>query len=180
LDGPGRGELLHFKGNVALRTFWSVYLLDPKDGHTVARWHWRARYIRHLVGTRDALLIVTQRASGGMSLSPPAVLMAAPGAAPERVLIGLRGAGGSFTQPSPPSVLGLRWSGETGLVYESRAGALGIIDPRGGERLYDLVIPGDRRAGQCGVVDVRDEVIYLLTANGVLWALRHPKRPHSR
>lgn len=179
LDGPGSGELFRFRGNIALRTFWSVYLLSPKDGHVVRRWHWRARYVRQLVCTRDTLLVVNQRVTGSMSMAPSAVLFASAAVSPQRTLVGLGPEAERFSHPSPRAVVGLRWSDETGLVYESRSDGLGIIDPQTGERVHDILFPPQRSHGQCGVVDVHDGVIYLLSSGALLWALSHPKRSRS-
>jgi hypothetical protein len=51
---------------------------------------------------------------------------------------------------------------------------LGIIDPRTGERLVQLTSQAGYTETFCGVADVRDGVIYLLSFSGTLWALRHP------
>jgi hypothetical protein len=179
LDGPADSEIFRFKGRVALRTFWSVYLLGPKNGSIEQRWHWRERSIRHLVATRDSLLVVTQRAAD-MSTAPTAALLRASAAGdPGRMLIGLRPDGEAFRQPCPGYVVGMRWSSETGLVYESRLDGLGILDPRTGERLHDIVAPGERDHAHGGLVDVRDGTIYMLTRPGFLMALRHPERPRQ-
>ena len=176
LDGPGVGELFPFRGNVALRTFWSVYVLSSKDGHVVRRWHWRARYVRQLVCTENTLLAVNQRVTGNMSMAPSAVLFASAAVSPQRTLVGLGTDGERFSRPSRRTVVGLRWSDETGLVYESRSDGLGIIDPKTGERAHEILFPPQGAHGQCGVVDVRDGVIYLLSSGATLWALAHPKR----
>jgi hypothetical protein len=182
LDGPASGELFRFKGHVAIRTFWSVYLLDARDGHVVERWHWRGRRIRHLAGARDCMLVVTQRAYCDMATKPQDVLFASQDREPDRLLIGLSADGELFRQPAPLSLTGLRWSAETGLAYESRLDGLGILDPRTGDRLHSLVAPWDRHSAHCGQVEVRDGLIYLLGAHGELFALRHPEplRPPRR
>jgi hypothetical protein len=175
LDGPASGELYGFKGHVAVRTFWSVYLLDAKDGRVLERWHWRGRRIRHLACARDCMLVVAQRAYSDMSTKPQDVLFASQAHEADRLLIGLSLHEEMFRQPAPRSLTGLRWSPDTGLMYESRLDGLGIIDPRTGERLHDVAAPWDRHSAHCGQVDVRDGVIYLLGAHGELYALRHPE-----
>jgi len=180
LDGPASSELLRFKGFIAVRTFWSVYLLDPKSGEIVSRQHWRGRYLRHLVASRNTLLVTNQRAHGDMSMGPPAVLRASLAAEPNRLMVGLTEDGELFKQPCPPRLLGLRWSSETGLVYESRADGLGILDPATGERLHDLIEPGSWNSVYCGPVDVRDGIIYMLGLRGNLQALQHPWRKNIR
>jgi hypothetical protein len=160
---------------VAIRTFWSVYLLDAKDGRILERWHWRGRRIRHLVAARDCMLVVTQRAHSDMSTKPQDVLLASQAHEPDRHLIGLSSDGELVRHPAPRSLIGLRWSVETGLAYESRLDGIGILDPRTGERLHSIVAPWDRYSAHCGQVDVRDGRIYLLGAHGELFALRHPE-----
>jgi outer membrane protein assembly factor BamB len=180
LDGPASSELLRFKSFIAVRTFWSVYLLDPKSGEIVSRQHWRGRYLRHLIASRSTLLVTTQRARGDMSMEPPAVLRASLAAEPNRLMVGLTEDGELFKQPCPPRLLGLRWSSETGLVYESRADGLGILDPATGERLHDLIAPGSWNSVYCGPVDIRDGTIYMLDLRGNLRALQHPWRKNLR
>lgn len=180
LDAPSDSEPFRFKGHVALRTFWSVYLLRPKNGTVVQRWHWRARSIRHLVGTRDVLLAVTQKAYGGLPTAPSAAMLRASAAGDvDRILVGLGLDGEVYRHACPRYIVGLRWSSETGLVYESRADGLGILDPRTGERLHDIVSPGERHGAHGGPVDVRNGTIYMLTLEGMLLALRHPERSRA-
>jgi outer membrane protein assembly factor BamB len=181
LDGPAGGDLFVHRGQLALRTFWSVYLLDPGSGSIVERWHWRGRYTRHLIGSRDTLLVVTQRAYGNMTALPAAVLRSGVGHDSDPTLIGLSREGGEqFRRPCARELVGLRWSPETGLVYESRSDGLGIVDPRSGELLHDIVSRTNHGAAHCGLVDVQDGTIYLLGLRGVVRALRHPERIRSR
>jgi hypothetical protein len=158
-----------------------VYLLDPGDGSIAERWHWRGRYTRHLIGSRDTLLVVTQRAYGNMSALPAAVLRSGVGHDSDPTLIGLSREGGEqFRRPCARELVGLRWSPETGLVYESRSDGLGIVDPRSGELLHDIVSRTNHGAAHCGLVDVQNGTIYLLGLRGVVRALRHPERSRSR
>jgi len=181
LDGPVSGELLRFKGGIAVRTFWSAYVLDPRDGQVAHRFHWRGRYLRHLIAARDTLMVTTQRAQGTMSMEPYSVLGAAPAGEPSRLMIGLNGDGEVFRQPCPARLLALRWSPETGLIYESRGDGLGILDPRTGERMHDLVAPGSIwDSVYCGPVDVHERIIYMLDVRGNLRALEHPARKNVR
>jgi outer membrane protein assembly factor BamB len=180
LDGPAGGDLFVHRGQLALRTFWSVYLLEPKDGSIAERWHWRGRYTRHLVGSRDTLLAVTQRAYGNMSAMPAAVLRSGVGHDSDPTLIGLSREGELFRRPCARELLGLRWSPESGLVYEARTDGLGIIDPRSGELLHNIVSRTNHGTAHCGLVDVQDGTIYMLSLRGVVRALRHPERVRSR
>jgi outer membrane protein assembly factor BamB len=180
LDGPVGSEVFNFKGQVALRTFWSAYVLGARDGEVAARWHWRGRYTRHLSCTNDALLVVTQKAHGDMATRPSTVLLASVATDEGPLLIGLDRDGERFRSPCPRSLVGLRWSAETGLVYESRLDGLGILHPRTGERLYELTSPNERDGAHGGHVDVHDDVIYMLDVRGALRALRHPARLRVR
>jgi PQQ-like domain len=180
LDGPCNSEIFRFKGRIALRTFWSVFVIEPKDGQIAERWHWRGRFTKHLVCARDSLLVVTQRAYEGMTSDPTHVLRASMAGEPRRMVVGISDEGETFQQPCPRQLLGLRWSSETGLVYESRADGLGILDPRTGERLHDIVSGSDPSSVHCGPVDVRDGVVYMLGLRGAMHAIRHPERPHAR
>ena len=180
LDGAASGEVLRLKDRLAIRTFWSVYLLDSKEGQIVHRSHWRGRYLRHLAATRHSVVITNQRAQGTMSMEPPSVLRASLAAEPGRLMIGLSEEGETFRQPCPPRLLALRWSPETGLLYESRADGLGILDPASGARLFELSSPGGWDSVYCGPVEVHDGVIYLLDLRGNLRALEHPRRANVR
>jgi hypothetical protein len=176
LDGPVGSELLLLGKSVAVRTFWSVYLLAPRDGQIEARWHWRGRYTRQMVTTKNALLVVTQRAPGSMTMAPTSVLLASVTSDDGPRLIGLDRDGERFQVPCPRTLVGLRWSPETGLFYESRLDGLGILDGSSGQRLFDLEPPEELASAQCGLPDARDDMLYVLGIRGVVRAVRHPQR----
>jgi hypothetical protein len=180
LDGPSSGELFWFKGCVALRSFWSVYLLDPRDGRIVGRWHWPGRYTRQLITTKDSLLVVTQRAHGNMSAEPTSLLLASALHDPQPLMVAVSPDGERFRRPCPRHLTGLRWSGDTNLVYESSAGGVGIIDPRTGEQVFALVSPQEPDDVHCGPVEVADGLIYLLGLHGTLQAVMHPAKGRTK
>jgi len=179
LDGPSGGELFWFKGGLALRSFWSVYLLDPKDGRTLGRWHWTGRYTRQLISTKDSLLAVTHRAYGNMSAEPTSLLMASAVRDPQPLMTAVGLEGERFRRPCPRHLMGLRWSSETGLVYESSAAGVGIIDPRTGQQVHALVSRREPDDVHCGPVEVGDGVIYMLGVHGTLQAVKHPTKPRA-
>ena len=162
LDGPCSDELMWFQGSVLLQTHGSVYLLDPSDGRVVLRWNAGGPDVRECLPAGDVVLASTWEPQGGASLDARGELIA------------LSGGTVAYRRPAARWPTGLRYSAETRLVYEARQDGLGIIDPRTGDRLWDLQAGEGPLDRWCGTPDVRDRVIYALTADGRLYALRHP------
>ena len=77
-----------------------------------------------------------------------------------------------FERPTSKYAWGLRWDKKTGLLYESRIDGFGILSASTGERVHDITT----KKGELGpgLVDVQDNVIYLLSMDGSFYALNHP------
>lgn len=70
----------------------------------------------------------------------------------------------------------LRWL-PSGLLVETRFEGIGVLNPRTGDRLHDIHFDEDCQAAQPDEVGRR---LYLLTARGVVLALRWPPTAHGR
>jgi hypothetical protein len=57
-------------------------------------------------------------------------------------------------------------------LYESRIDGFGILSASTGERIHD--IRTKKSVLEPGLVDVQDNIIYLLSTDGSLYALNHP------
>src|SRR5205809_6863658 len=62
-------------------------------------------------------------------------------------------------------VVGIRFHQDSGLLYESRIGGLGIIDPATGRRLHNLYT--DDSLSNCGLVDLDDGQIHSMVSDRV-------------
>jgi outer membrane protein assembly factor BamB len=165
LDGPCGWELCIFETKVVVTTRRSIYLLDPENGQVVERWNWRQRVIKAFAAARGALIAITETEASWRSVTTHKVNEAASieGVRPGKVV---------FERPTSKYAWGLRWDNKTGLLYESRIDGFGILSASTGTRINDIT----RKGGELepGLADVQDNVIYLLSMEGSLYALRHP------
>lgn len=67
-----------------------------------------------------------------------------------------------------------RYVPATRLVYLSRDNGLDVLRPGTGALIYRLDI-GEDPCDEVSPVDVKDKMIYALTMNGSIYALRHPE-----
>jgi len=69
-------------------------------------------------------------------------------------------------------VVGIRFHEKSGLLYESRIGGLGIVDPSTGRRLHNIYRDDD--LFNCGLVDIEGDRLYALDMDGAIYCLRSP------
>lgn len=165
--GPCAARLAIFEGSILVPTNSSLCLVDPTDGGFVRRWSWEGKDVRHCVVAGDVIVAVVHDRK----------LMHRD---PDAAMVGMRDREEIYRCPCPRRLRGLAWAAETDLLYETRHDGLGILDPATGERLFDLMGGVERRKGRLmggawpSVPDVRDGVLYLLTDDARVSALRHP------
>jgi outer membrane protein assembly factor BamB len=165
LDSPSIYELLSWKGSALVQTSKSLYLLHPKSGEVLHRWHWRGKEVRAVAVAENVLLIVTEQ-KGASSASTG-------GSAQYKIEIKcLREDEVIFDGLTSESVRGVRWSQETGLFYIPSSDGLFILDTGNGGHIEE--IRNNEGLLYPGLPDIKDGVIYMLGRDKTLYALRHP------
>ena len=165
LDGPCGWELCNFENKVVVPTYRSLYLLDPDNGEVVQRWNWGRSVINAFAAAPGALIAITETEASWRSVDVDNYHEAAS-------IKGVRPGSVVFERPTSKYAWGLRWDKKTGLLYESRIDGFGILSASTGERVHDITT----KKGELGpgLVDVQDNVIYLLSMDGSFYALNHP------
>lgn len=157
LEGPSVfGPLLHRGMLVAVSQ--SVQLLDPTTGRIEKHYYWRDNPVA-FVETTPRRLAVSLRGTWPPEGNSEVILLT-----------------GSKVQRRIPLTgycLQFRYSGHNRLFYLSHLNGLDLFDPSNGEIRCRLTIPGANDG--TGLVDVRGNVIYALTGDGHVYALRHPE-----
>jgi outer membrane protein assembly factor BamB len=177
LDGASSNEVQLFRGRVLVHTRHSLFGLDPESGQQAWRETWRGPQIQAMAvaGTgTDALMVVSTR-------KPPTEEESSTMSVPEEEasrseLIGLDNERTHWVRRGAHYASAMRWDASTGLIYESRIDGFGIIEPRTGERICNIVAEeGDYHTlSQPSLAEVRDNTIYLLGGRGAMLALHHP------
>jgi outer membrane protein assembly factor BamB len=165
LDGPCGWELCIFEKKVVVTTRRSIYLLDPENGEVVQRSNWRRSVIKAFAATKGSLIAIKETESSWLSANTDDVNDTAS-------IAGVRRGNLVFERPTSKYAWGLRWDKKTGLLYESRIDGFGILSASTGERIHD--IRTNKSVLEPGLVDVQDNIIYLLSTDGSLYALNHP------
>jgi outer membrane protein assembly factor BamB len=165
LDSYSSYELLSWKDGVLVQTIESLYLLHPKSGEVLHRWHWSDKKVEAAVVAGDVLLIITeQRDASNANIH---------GSAQDNVEIKcLRGDEVIFEGLTSESVRGVRRSQETSLFYILGYDGLFILEAGAGGRIQE--IRNKQGLLYPGLPDVKDGVIYMLGRDKTLYALRHP------
>ena len=165
LDGPCGWELCIFENKVVVPTRRTMYLLDPENGEVVERWRWRDSVIKAFAAARGALVAITESEASWRSITTERVHEAAN-------IKGVRRGKMLFERLTSKYAWGIRWDKRTGFLYESRIDGLGILSTATGERIHNIT----PKKGELhpGLADVQDDVIYLLSMDGSLYALNHP------
>jgi len=156
LDGPsGFGPLL-CRGFLAVLTD-SIYLLRPENGEVVRKFSWKDDSVSHAESTpRDIIAIL--RGNG-----PPVG---------DVRLVGLNKTGIRFTETCRAFVAFLRYAAETKLIYVSHLEGIDVRHPETG--LISCKIERRTSSAGNGPVDLKHNIIYVLTSDGYVYALRHP------
>lgn len=154
LDGPSTLEVFWFKGAVGVAAD-SLYLLDSKTGAIKRRHSWLGDSVQFACNSAQQMAVILHGCWPPRSGSH---LMIVNGS-------------GIVRRYRVAYCLACRYVKETGFLYESHLQGLNISDPASGNIVYE--IRAEKSEG-VGLVDVKDGVIYALTNNGVVLALRHP------
>jgi outer membrane protein assembly factor BamB len=158
VDGPSTFGPLLFRGFAAIFTD-SIYLLEPKTGEVVHKFSWKDDGITGATSTPKSI-VGTLRGSW-----PPSG---------ETQLVGVNNVQTLFSTVHKDWLMFMRYARETKLVYISHLRGIYVCDPNNG-RLFANIKIGEERPGGVGLVEVRENVIYALTAAGHVFALRHPR-----
>lgn len=154
LDGPSALEVFWFKGTVGVAAD-SVYLLDPKTGKIKQRHSWLGDRVQFVCNSARQIVVILY------GCWPPR--------GGKHLMIVNRS--GIACRYRVAYCLACRYVKETGFLYESHLEGLNISDPASGNIVYEIRV---EKTEDIGLVDVKDGVIYALTNNGVVLALRHP------
>lgn len=160
LDGPSHIGPILCRGLLGVLTD-SVYLLSPKTGRVVRRFSWRNDGVSRAESTRKGIIAILR------GKWPPDGNV---------TLVGLNQNGIQFTEKAKVFVAFARYSNEMNLIYISHLEGIDLRRPENGALLCRI----ERRKIPAGhsLVDVREKSIYALTADGYVYALRHPTFPH--
>ena len=165
LDGPSIDELCLFQKDLLVTTSSSIYLLRPSSGEVIQRWNWNGKELRFVAVAEGKIFVVVD--------SAPKSVNDRAGSQKERAsLICLRRDRVIFEQATSQFTIGLRWDRRSNALYESRIDGFGIIDAGSGRHTHEINSPD--RSLNPGIVDIRDDIIYLMSMKGVVYALRHP------
>ncbi|SRR5216684_924231 len=135
----------------------SVYLLKPADGKIVRRFSWKTDGVLQADCTRREVVCMLRGAG------PPNG---------QSRLVGLNERGIRFTYISSAYVAFVRCIDKTKLVYISHLQGIHVRQQSGGALACQIEL-GNVSSG-IGPVDVRDGMIYVLTGDGSIYALKHP------
>jgi len=164
LDSPSIHELHIYNGQVIVQTVSSIYSLNPSDGGIVQRHNWRGETIVAFVTIGDNMIVSSRykkSLAGGVEDYER-----------ENIVRCMRNGELLFKCTTSSDIPGVRTNNKGRLLYESSYDGLEIIKAATGECIHH--IKSKRGSLQPGIVDVRQEHIYLLTENGALYSLRHP------
>ena len=159
LGEPCIGEVMSVNGMAVFQAGSNLLWLCPNSGEVLHVNRWPGLSIGTVCVCRDVLLAVVSPRDP--RLDQPAQCV---GLSAGRIL---------YTVPAPRFTHGLSWSPDTGLAYETSDQGLTILDPRTGQRLVrvDMDVPYRFDAPP----SVAEGRIYLLAAEGHLYAMQHPQ-----
>lgn len=168
IDGPCISEVLSQGDTVFATTSNSIYGLDAATGEIDFHKNWPSLDVRAVALCDDALIAVLHPGMGVTRRKrndPPADL-------PK--MVAFKGGLQLFEVEAAEFVVGIRFHQDSGLLYESRIGGLGIIDPATGRRLHNIYT--DDSLFNCGLVDIDDGQIYAMVSDmeGAIYCLRSP------
>lgn len=156
VDGPSSfGPLLC--GDILVVVTNSVYLLQPNSGKIVRKFSWRSKRVRGAECVRRGIVatVVHSQPSDGSTK-----------------LVGLDLNGVRLNSTFRAFVTFVRYVRETKLIYLSHLEGIDIRLPETGALVFEIQRKA-RTAGN-GLIDVRQNGIYVLTMDGYVYALRHP------
>ncbi len=157
IDGPCTSEILAQGGTVFATTSSSIYGLDAATGEIGFHKNWPSLRVRAVVLCRDSWIA---------ALAPEV-----PPTGGEK-MVAFKGTCELFDVKAAEFIVGIRFDEESGLLYESRIGGLGIVDPSTGRRLHNIYRDDD--LFNCGLVDLDDGRIYVMDMDGGIYCLRSP------
>jgi hypothetical protein len=156
LNGPSVFGPLLFRDLLAVFTD-SVYLLKPRNGKIERRFSWKADGVMKADCTRREVVCMLRGAW------PPNG---------QKTLVGLNEHGIRFTNIFSAFGECVRCIDKTKLIYVSHFQGIHVRRQSGGAMACQIEL-GNVSSG-IGLVDVRDGMIYALTGDGWVYALKHP------
>jgi hypothetical protein len=150
------GPLLH-NGLLAVVTVESLYLLDSADGQVRQHFQWKGDNIDFAESTRRDLVILLRGTSPSKDHSE---------------IVFLNELGIHRTGSLTGNCLRFRHSIEKELLYASHFHGVDLFRPDTGEVLCKLTTTEE--SGDTALVDIKENMIYALTGEGSVHALRHP------
>lgn len=157
LDGPSVfGQLLYRKSLVVLTH--SIYRLESASGRVIARFSWKGESVNAAEVTAKTIiaLLRTEQPAGG-----------------EMRLVGVDGTRIRFSSGYAAFCPEVRYAPETKLIYVSHLEGVDLCRPETGEVIGRLKL--GKQAERAGLVEVKQNTIYLITGEGHAYAVRHPK-----
>ena len=150
------GPLLH-NGLLAVVTVESLYLLDPANGQVRQHFQWKGDYIDFAESTRRDLVISLRGSSPSKDRSE---------------IVFLNELGIHRTGSLTGYCLRFRHSIEKELLYASHFQGIDLLRPDTGEVLCKLTTTEENE--DTALVDIKGNMIYALTGDGSVHALKHP------
>jgi outer membrane protein assembly factor BamB len=180
LDGPSVfGPVLHKRS--VLVVSGSLYVLDPTSGKIQRRILWNDSNVQQAASTSQSIIVMLRPEIPHTEISATnagAVTEAAAELGSKTAMCVIATSGTQRKRQIAAFCPQFRYEASTRLVYLSHLGGVDILRPPTGAPVCQLTTNGDTRGGT-GLVDVADGMIYVLTGDGTVHALRHPARSRT-
>jgi len=166
LDGPSTfGPLVH--RNSVLTVSDSLCLLNPGTGEVEQLYSWKKEKVYRAETTPRTIVLTFWPKWASCGNPPPNE------SDTNKITILITKSGVQRTTTFVAFCHQFRYIPATALLYLSHAEGIDLIHPEDGRVLCQLKTTDDTRGG-LALVDVRDGLIYALSGDGSVYALRHP------
>ena len=176
LDGPSTFGPLIYRNSVLVVSD-SLYLLNPRTGRVRRRFSWSDRKAQQADITPRGMVVTFWPGPSSTKLPSDRVeaeKIAALQTSPQKIAF-IAASGVQRTRTFAAYCHCFRYASATRLLYLSHLHGVDVFRPATGILLCRLAASDDT-CGGIGPVDVMDEKIYVLTGDGCVYALRHPKQ----
>ena len=175
LDAPSTfGPILHKDSVLAISK--SLYVLNPKTGAVRRRYSWEDRRMHEIVSTSRSTVVtfwpefINEKLPGKKAKAEKRAAALAESAS----IAFIDHSGKIHTKTLDVFCPAARYGPNTRLLYLSHLYGVDIFQPNTGSLLFKVRAKQGARGG-IAPVDVNDGKIYVLSGNGTVYALRHPK-----
>jgi outer membrane protein assembly factor BamB/Lon protease-like protein len=166
ISGPCSWQLSLWKNGLIVPSDKSVYYLNPKTGELIHRWQWPARDISNIALGKDFLLIETKKFHSRPYLVKRHVEN-------KNVLHLVKINNTLLHKEIPFYTHYLQYNPKNKLVYLASFMGISVLDSSNGEWLFNLT--SKNNSLRTGLINIKNNIIYLLEDKGTIYALRHPE-----